>query len=233
MIQSQPQWEHIHPALDVRIFAYDFLRRIFLEEPSAIYLKTIVKAGLMEDFPFSRESEMIGRGVCQVADYLREYDVLNEKIYDRLRWDYTKLFIGPYQLPAPLWESAYLSEERLLFQESTFAVRCAYFQYGFLPRNYRQEADDHLGLELDFMYQLACLAREKSNAQSPEIREILRDSKLFLKNHLLNWVPALARDIRQHAGTGFYQGMAAILDGYLQIDLEALGELINVEVIQS
>jgi TorA maturation chaperone TorD len=230
MTQSQQQWHYLQPALAIRIFAYDFLRRTFLHEPAASYLETVAAAGFIEHFPFAGENKAIRQGVHEVQDYLQTNNATDAKTYSQLHWDYTRLFIGPYQLPAPLWESAYVSEKRLLFQESTFHVRCEYAQYGFLAPNHHKEADDHLGLELDFMYQLACLASEKGHEQPAAVREILSTSQLFLTNHLLSWVPALARDIRQHASTGFYRGMASLLTGYLALDDQILGELLSNEV---
>lgn len=62
------------------------------------------------------------------------------------------MFIGPRELPAPPWESSYLNEDKLLFQEETLQVRMSYLKYNFIPKNYPHEADDHIALELDFMY---------------------------------------------------------------------------------
>jgi len=227
MTQQQTLQEMLAPILSIRRLSYDFLRQTFLQEPTYKYLKIVSTPEFIEAFPFSEENELIYQGVRNIASYLKQHDPLQEK--DQLDWDYTRLFIGPYALLAPPWESAYLSEERLLFQESTLQVRQAYAKYGLLSQNHQHEADDHLSLELDFMFQLATKAEERYNHFS-EFQEILFDSKSFLQNHLLNWVPTLARDIRQNANTGLYQGMADILEGYLQLDAEALDELINIQL---
>jgi len=225
MAKHQALWSDIDSVLQVRIFAYDVLRRTFLQEPCKGYLQTMAEPGFIQLFPFLQENQEIYQGIHQVINYLENNNVLDHKVYDQLHWDYTRLFIGPYQLPAPLWESAYLSEERLLFQESTLQVRHTYAKYGFLPHQYQQEADDHLGLELDFMYQLACLAGKKQGSDVEKLREVVQDSQEFLQNHLLNWIPQLTHDIKNSATTGFYQGIAKVLDGYLQLDGAVLQEL--------
>jgi TorA maturation chaperone TorD len=223
------QRANIHPFLEIRSFAYDLFRRTFVEEPSQTYLQAVSTTGFIEGFPYSLESEFIQRGMQTVADYLKSNDVMSKKVYDQLHWDYTRLFIGPDRLPAPPWESAYVSDERLLFQEATLRVRYTYAKYGFSANNDQGEPDDHLGLELDYMYQLAHLATERLASDPERFLEIIRDSRSFLKNHLLNWVPALADDIVENAQTDFYKGMATILSGYLKLDLEALDELIHCE----
>jgi len=215
--------------LRLRTFVYDLFRNTFGQEPSPSYVDTISKEGFILKFPFTDESELIQKGVKQIDDYFKQHDVTSGEVYDQLHWDYTRLFIGPYKLLAPPWESLYLSEERLLFQESALQVRSAYAKYGFRPSHYQREPDDHLGLELDFMYQLAHQDEENFNDEKEQFIEVLLDSRSFLETHLLNWVPLIAKDIVQHAHTDFYRGMATILTGYIKIDFDALNELVNTE----
>jgi TorA maturation chaperone TorD len=187
----------------------------------------MAKPDFILEFPFSHENGKIQQGIQKLAAYLKLHDVTGVETADQLHWDFTCMFIGPYQLKAPPWESAYLSEERLLFQESTLEVRRSYMKYGFKVQHYRQEADDHLGLELDYMYQLAVLACDRLGQHTPGSGEVLDDSRTFLEEHLLNWIPALTKDIRRYAATPFYQGMADVLEGFLQVDQTLLGQLLN------
>lgn len=220
----------IQPLLEARIFAYDFLRRIFLEEPRKQFLKNLTEQMLVNAFPFQDEHKLIFEGTLKVEAYLKRQDILAQLEYERLHWDYTRLFIGPYELPAVPWESAYLNKDKLLFQEETRIVRLAYLKYAFLPKQYLHEADDHIGLELDFMYQLSTIAYEKvSRSDYTGFREVLTDQVNFLEQHLTQWVPAFTQSVISHADTEFYQGMAQILKGYLEIDLTALKELLSIE----
>ena len=214
------------PLLETRAFIYDVLRRTFLEEPTKAFLNLIMEKEFTAGFPFAEENEEIREGIAQIAAFLQEHDLKSEDEYNDLHWDYTRMFIGPDKLPAPLWESAYLNKERLLFQEQTLKVRHAYLKYQFLPKHFRQEADDHLGLELDFMYQLSELSLKYLQQQDfTGLSEVLEDQKAFLQDHLLKWVPELTQKILASANLAFYQGMAKILNGYLALDLEALEEL--------
>lgn len=227
MNQAEERQSSMVPLLKARIFAYDLLRRTFLAEPSREYLLAVCEHHLIEAFPFSQESEQIQAGMEEVAAFLNQDDDSSSDRYDLLCWDYTRLFIGPDKLPAPPWESAYLNDQKLLFQEETLKVREAYRKYGLLPKNFRQEADDHLGLELDFMFHLGerMLAEADSAIESARMAELIADSAAFLQQHLLQWVGALTDDIGMSANTGFYRGMAKILVGFLELDLEALQEL--------
>lgn len=230
-MDNENQLEAVRPFLETRFFAYDLLRRTFLEEPSKEFLRFLREERLIESFPFRGEADKIWEGAEQVVSFLQEYEGQSEKKYNDLHWDYTRLFIGPYELPAPPWESAYLNKERLLFQEQTLQVRQVYLKYGFLPGHFRQEADDHLGLELDFMYQLSSQSLEALKIKKfTLLEEALHDQKAFLQDHLLRWVPAFSLNVIENAKLGFYQGMAKILDGYLALDLQALEELLDMDI---
>ncbi|WP_094606743.1 Chaperone protein TorD [Sporomusa silvacetica DSM 10669] len=218
------------PLLEARIFAYDFLRRIFLEEPSREFLVNLSQQQTVMAFPFKDENQDIAQGTQNVQAYIQQSNVLNETEYGKLHWDYTRLFIGPYELVAPPWESAYLNKDKLLFQEETRRVRLAYLKYAFLPVLYQQEADDHLGLECDFMYQLSIVAYEKAQAKDwIGLREVLQDQADFLEQHLLRWIPLFAEKVIFHSSTAFYQGMGQIVNGFSKMDKIVLDELLKIK----
>lgn len=221
-------FEGIETLLEARLFGYDLLRKAFIEEPSKDFIQLLREKGVLSSLFFASESESIQDGIETVNGYLQERDALKEEEYQKLHWDYTRMFIGPYKLPAPPWESAYLNEDRLLFQKETLEVRRSYLKYSFLPKHYLHEADDHLGLELDFMYHLTEMVLEKIKEKSlDEAQEMLTDQGAFLDEHLLRWALDLAEDIAKNAETDFYVGMAKILKGFLTIDREAINELLE------
>jgi len=218
----------ILPLLEARVFAYDLLRRIFLQEPAQDFLVKLSQNELVLAFPFQEENEDIVQGVQKLAAYLKACSAegLAQAEYEKLHWEYTRLFIGPHEVAAPPWESVYLNKDKLLFQQETRLVRLAYLKYAFLPLLYQQEADDHIGLECDFMYQLANLAYEKAEANdSTALQEVIQDQAEFLTEHLLLWVPAFAEKVTAHADTVFYQGAVQVLSGFLVVDALILQEL--------
>jgi putative dimethyl sulfoxide reductase chaperone len=221
--------ETIRPLVEVRKYLYDILRWSFLKEPTlndALFVKEMVS---LTEVPFKEESLLISNGVSQIKNFFSQNDINDGEVYSALHWDYTRLFIGPYELPAPPWESAYLNKERLLFQEETLKVRQFYLKYSFLPVEFGHEADDHLGLELDFMFRLNELALEAMGRENhEEVLQLLNDQKLFLEEHLLKWVPQLADKVVENANTDFYRGMAKVLKGFLLLDLRALNELLEI-----
>src|SRR5690606_18008417 len=109
--------------LQVREVAYSLLARLFGEEPDPDFLRELHRRQVFMTFLYADENPEVREGTQRVAAHLAELETLGEDGFEALRWDYTRLFIGPDRLPAPPWESAYLTEERLLFQEPTLEVR--------------------------------------------------------------------------------------------------------------
>lgn len=228
MNKHQETAKQIAPLLQLRFFYYDFLRRSFWKEPTKNFLVFVKDVINWSDFPLAKESQLIQEGVQQIRNYLLNHDVQEDKVYNDLHWDYTRLFIGPYELPAPPWESAYLNQERLLFQKETLAVRHAYLKYSFLPVEFGHEADDHIGLELDFMFRLSELCLEDSDKGQFSLEQLFLDQTSFLQEHLLLWIPKFSQDLIKHAETDFYRGMGKLLQGFLTLDLKALHELLEI-----
>ncbi|WP_070120975.1 TorD/DmsD family molecular chaperone [Bacillus marinisedimentorum] len=221
-----------------REFAYDILRRFFLEEPSREYVKHFIQHNMIDIFPFREESEGIQAGIQEVKRYLADHNPGKiEKHYEDLHWDYTRMFIGPFETPASPWESVYVTSDQLLFQETTMMVRGLYKKYGYETASFSMEADDHIGLELDFMYHLNQLAiksaGEKTDTSIPEIMYLLDEQQKFIQQHLGRFAPLLAEKVIEHADAGLYRGLAMILQHYLQIDSKVLSELLNIELVQN
>lgn len=211
--------------LELRLFAYDILRRVFLAEPTK-ELITQFQDGVMNYFPFKEENHQLQEGIDEVNQYFKTFNL--EQDFDGLHWDFTRMFIGPTRLPAPIWESAYVNNEGLIFQEETLRVRRLYLENNLMSLQHHREADDHLGLELDFMYQLSKLSIDLVNeTNTNQLEKVLFDQSSFLKNHLLNWTPMFSEKVIKHAETQFYKGMVKILNGFLKIDKTCLEELLT------
>jgi TorA maturation chaperone TorD len=152
-----------------------------------------------------------------------------EALLDKLKTEYTYLMIGPDKLPAPPWESVYRTKERLIFQESTLAVRRAYLKYQFLPANYPHEADDHIALELDFMAHLAKLTLESFEDNGiEEVKRLLADQKSFLDEHLLVWIDQFADQIQNSKTHYFYPQIAVLTKQLVGIDADVIDELVSL-----
>lgn len=225
----------INNIFHARRFAFDILRRFFIEEPSKEYIKQFVQKNMIDLFPFKEDSEGIQEGIENIKTYLSTHDVVNiERHYEELHWDYTRMFVGPFELPTPPWESTYVRKDRLIFQGTTMNVRSFYDKYGIIVSDYNIEADDHIGLELDFIYHLneLCVKIAESDEQQEirNLKQLLRDQQKFINDHLLKFVPEFSQLVETNANTLFFVGLAKMLHHYLLIDSKVLQELMNIEI---
>lgn len=210
-----------------RCFLYRYLWRLFAFEPDEDLLSTVQSDRVREalDLADSDDSRLVD-GHRLLLELLEDQDM------DALKSEYVKLFIGPGEIPAPLWESVYVVGEDLLFQQSTLDVREAYRAAGFQAAGYPHEADDHVGIELDFMATLAEKTLEAWNAGNrDEMADTLLTQDRFLEEHLHAWLPAFVDRLNSRAPHGvsrFYPSAAALTREVCFSDGDILKELIAV-----
>ncbi len=210
--------EGVEYLLDVRTVVYGIFHRLLGEEPSEESL------GIL-DLPETGEALLFaldGReGAREALDRLRDHAPLEE-----LANDYTRLFIGPNALPAAPWESVYVNDERMIFQESTLDVRQTYLNEGLLPAEYPHVADDHIAIELDFMMKL----NQRLSADGIDSRAALRNLKSqrsFLDKHLGKWVTAYAECMAKEGRSPFYADVTHLTSEFVACDSDILKELMG------
>lgn len=213
-----------------RHYLYGLLQHTFGNEPSGPLFDAVTNdhtrdaLGLWLDEDESNLSDYLSL-LAEVKVALAKD---GEKTLDRLKGEYTALFIGPNKLPAPPWESVYRSEERIIFQESTLKVRQAYLEYEFLPSNYPHEADDHLAMELDFMAHLSKMALERFEEEEyAEVSRLLSSQKEFLEEHLLVWIKDFSREIQNATTHYFYPQLAVLTERIVQVDKAVIQEVMD------
>ncbi|MBC2887836.1 TorD/DmsD family molecular chaperone [Gordonibacter massiliensis (ex Traore et al. 2017)] len=211
-----------------RHFLYAYLSRAFAAEPDEAFLDVVADAHTKDECALlddeREEGTTLQRGLAALAT--EGPDAL-----ERLRSEYTKLLIGPGKLPAPPWESVFVSGEPLLFQKSTLAVREAYRAAGFQAAGYPHEADDHLAIELAFMEALADRMGEAYAADDgSRVGELARIQLDFLRNHLLVWVGSFADRLLSYGKvSSFYPSFAALAALVCARDVDVLAELLSLE----
>ncbi len=144
---------------------------------------------------------------------------LDEEGQETLLTEYTRLFIGPDTLPAPLYGSIYLDSGRQIFGESTEAVQQQYIEEGLVVSDGVHEPPDHISLEFEFVvFLLEKAAAARSNGSEEEASKLLEKANYFESTFIRSWVPQLANAIQQAANTRFYQGVADFLLAYSKVE---------------
>lgn len=232
--------------------ALRFLGQVFLNGPVDGGLVRALREGLFAEWPVTSA----GTTTRQALEMLRGLaGPAAEAVYpggDDARWnalaqdlerDHAQLFVGP-EIAVPPWESVWRDKDRLLFGESTFAVRAAYARFGLGADRPGNEPDDHLGRELGFLGHLAGLAAsgpespEFPSSESPSSPELatstgfptfmpdpLDAARAFLDDRLLMWVPMVREAMQRAARTPHYVALGLLAEGAardLHADIHAL-----------
>jgi TorA maturation chaperone TorD len=150
-------------------------------------------------------SEAVPDILSDLKDALEKIDMASDSELEDLLWEYTRLFIGPYKLPCPPWESVYTSPKRLMMQEAYDEVRDYYNKAGLTVNNQGIMAD-HIGAELNFL----AVVLQKAHSDTKK-EQYYRDlTRGFLDEHVIKWIPQFARDMEDAADLLFYKTLARV-----------------------
>lgn len=194
---------------------YLFLARIFRIEVDQSYFDQLSKL----DFTPEAETDDYTRGCARLQAFLADPGI--DPRTD-LAVDYARIFLGAGiadGAAAYPYESVYTSPEHLIMQEARDQVLALYRAKGLAIEESATDPEDHLAFELEFM---AYMVRESIAAAESEnsdaLRASLEEQAAFLSGHLLNWVPALCKDVAKYADTDFYPAIAQMTTGFLRND---------------
>lgn len=213
-------------ALSNRSYVYTFLWRVFAAEPDESFLNITGSEELLTEFELflgkdSPAFDDLNFAIEQVRDTPNALELLKS--------DYTKLFVGPGKLPAPPWESVYVSGEDLLFQPSTLEVRQAYRRAGYKAAGYPHEADDHIATEFGFMEALANRTKEAyENGCEEQVRLHIAHQTRFLSEHINVWLPLFTDRLlasEKPRTTKFYRHLTIVAQEVCKSDSMVLEEV--------
>ena len=147
-----------------------------------------------------------------------------------LKVDFSKLFVGPYQLSAAPYGSVYLESERKMMGDSTLDVKNRYREAGLDTAKTFKDAPDHISAELEFMYYLIFREIEAfANSNIETAVGFIQKQKSFLEDHLLAWVPAFAENITENAENPFYPNLAKATTAFLNENYRVVCSILDSE----
>jgi putative dimethyl sulfoxide reductase chaperone len=138
----------------------------------------------------------------ELARIVAAIDVTDEAGLEALAWEHTRLFIGPYRLPAPPWESVYTSPKRILMGETYDGV-VDFYQGAGVALGDPNVLADHVSAELNFAAVLLGRASTGVAASGP-----LETVQRFVDQHLANWIPRFTADLESAAEADLYRALA-------------------------
>ncbi len=188
---------------------------------------TFTNLATLSDQLSNLNSEAVSYIQCMQAELDQGCDL------ELLKVEFTRLFIGPYSMPAPPYGSVYIEKERKVMGDSTMDVQKRYQNFGLDISNNFKEVPDHITAELEFMFFLIFKEIESIQSNIPEqAQEILYHQKSFHNDHLNIWIPDFTDCVIEHAGTQFYRNLAKATRIFIAEELEYL-ESISIPATQT
>ncbi|MEK7438633.1 MAG: molecular chaperone TorD family protein [Pseudomonadota bacterium] len=196
------------------LLAIDLLRRLFLFGPSDEVLGLALTAA---------EATGGSPALANAVDALRVATEVGidagDGWIDELAVEFTRLIVGPAQTPAVPYASFYLSPSRLVMTEDTLVIRRQYADAGVARRNDVRIPDDHLGLELEFLYFLEReIALARANGDDQTVQVLCGRRTGFVCGHMLQWVPRFASDVLGATSHDFIRAAVTLLLALLPDD---------------
>jgi TorA maturation chaperone TorD len=214
-----------------REMLYLFLSRAFSKETDQAFLGNASKIlDSLETLSEVREithGEDIQRGKDLLREFFKEIQGKEEEeVLIDLSREYAASFLGVGDETVSLCESVYQGKTGSLFQESYFEVKERYAGIGMEKSESFSEPEDHLSVELAYMAILCRLTTESGETGGPQIN-YLRGQREFLQEHMIPWVPAFLKRLKEVNVSPFYKAWGYILNGYLKMDLVLIDSLIQ------
>ncbi|MDR1015121.1 MAG: molecular chaperone TorD family protein [Coriobacteriales bacterium] len=220
--------------LNVRVFLYELGHSVFGGEPNGELLSFLVSDENRQLLKVT--SEDFGGPAAHLAQTCAELKAQSESdtcgaVLANLKSDYTHLILGlGGKKESYPWESYYMNYRRMLFQESTLAVRESYRRFGYRAHAYGRIPEDHFSLECAFIAELGKRTIDAlSRNEKSEYRGLLKGQLVFLKEHLLKWGPRYVADLRIDRPESLYAAVAELIVDVATRDYSLLGARIEEE----
>ncbi len=196
-----------------RINIYALLSRLTMSEVDESLLKSIEEdENILSFFPTYKTWKK------------RDKFDRKELIERYLNVDFTNLFLL-HLIP---YESFYTREDQMMETGGDNPVQAIFnaFEFKVELDKARVMSADHIGIELEFMYEL-CRAEMKALEENDiEIAKQLAQLQYgFMKDHIVEWMPMYLLNVKNEAGTAFYFDLADFTLEFILSDFEYLSAL--------
>jgi TorA maturation chaperone TorD len=193
---------------------YDLLRCFFLQEPAQKFLQELKKEKMLKSLRGYHPE--LDEGVDLIESVLSSGQLSN--FAPDLLLEFSRLFVGP--APIPLYESIYRSSTGLLMQEETLAVRKKYMEAGLILPPGNSLPEDHIGVELEFIFYLCQKAAQTEDAAGRDF--LAKMQYRFFREHLMVWIAPLCDRLYQETPSPYFKGVAKVTKGFIHWDYQEI-----------
>ncbi len=206
--------------MDLNIRSMEKKEFLYKEEQKQESYKLLSECYYLPDESLLNSLQSSGRSTGSLYHEIAKH-IPTANAVQSLSIDYSRLFVGPYELLAPPYGSVYMEDNRRLMGNSTMDIQRKYAQEGL--NVCLKEAPDHIAIELEFLYYLISKEVEASLISDPvSANRYFIKRKGFLETHLGVWVSDFADNVSCKTETEFYKNLAQLTKSFVTEDLRSL-----------
>jgi TorA maturation chaperone TorD len=193
-----------------RIELIDFCIECLHDTPDEAFVERLLSGGY--ELPADSVNDRLDRGFDHLEAFVEaNRDRDSAEVTEELAVEYTRVFVGPR--PPVLAHETYYREDTEFIGEGLAEVTASYAAAGWnAPADYGEE-DDFVAVELAFLRNL--VGRQRAGKE-----ETFGFERVFLDEHLLQWVDEFVADVEDETDEPFYLAAANVLAGLVELEDE-------------
>lgn len=201
---------------EARLELVDFLIEVFWDVPTETFVERLLSEEVM--LPDDPVTERMDEGFAMLAEWREENrDRPVEEVREELNKEYTDLFVGPR--PPILPHETYYREDADFIGEGLAEVEASYSAAGWNPPEEYPEENDFIAVELAFLRNL--IERQRGGHE-----ETFGFERVFIEEHLTEWVDAFLEDMEETADEGLFLAGAFIFVGLVSFEEELVAQMV-------
>ena len=135
---------------------------------------------------------------------------------ERLRIEFSQLFVGPFKLPAPPYGSVYLEPDRRIMGDTTLEVIKWYNREDLFISEDFKELPDHIAVELEFMYYIIFKeVQTYLNEKFEDAKSFHEKQHNFFNSYLYQWVPVFCSEIKENTDKNYFYYLSEALRSFI------------------
>ena len=198
-----------------RLELVDFLIEALWDAPTEEFVETLLSGEIRT--PERGVDDDLDAGFEAIRRFVQENeDRPADEVRTELGREYTRLFVGPR--PPVVAHETYYREDAEYMGKGKAEVEASYGAAGWNPPESYPEESDFVAVELAFL-------RHVIDRQYRGAEEAFGYERVFVEEHLTEWINDCAADLIEHADGDFYEGVGRLLRGVIAFEDELVGQM--------
>jgi TorA maturation chaperone TorD len=201
---------------DARLELVDFTIDVFWDTPEESFVERLLSEEPV--LPDDSINESLDEGFAMLREWIEDNRSRPpEDVCAELSREYTQLFIGPR--PPVLPHESYYRDDVDFLGDGLAEVEASYGAAGWAPPEDYPEESDFIAVELAFLRHL--IDRQRAGDD-----EAVGFERVFLDEHLQQWVAPFLEEIRSEADPGLYLAAALVFEGLIEFEDELVAQML-------